>query len=189
MNDENRQTYQNLYDNSAYGKNETNSPGVKFLEKYRHHIKYPLVDVGCGVGLLVHKLREENNRRKVDGIDFVVNADETLKVADITQPLDLKDHYRTAVCMDVMEHIEPGLEVKVIDNLSKVDFQVISVHSGPSKVRPGGKELHINQRSWDEWKVLLSEKLNIIEEIPVSEFQIIFLCSRKKREYKRKSDA
>lgn len=184
MNNENQQLYQNLYDTTAYASDETNSPGLKFLPKFEHFILSPLIDLGCGRGLLVKHLREKYKRRKTDGIDFIDNNDDTLMIGDITQPIEIYGKYKCAVCMDVLEHLEPGQESGVIDNLAQADRAIASVHSGNSKVRPGGKELHINLKSWDEWQKIFEEKMEVVEKIPVSEFQCIFLMQRKKRKYK-----
>lgn len=187
MTDVTKETYQHLYDNTGYGCSAENSPGLKFLPKFEHHLLSPLIDLGCGRGLLVQHLREKYKRRKTDGIDYISNDPElNLIEGSILEPLEIYGHYRCAVCMDVMEHLEPGMEQGVIDNLAQANHSVVSVHSGPSVVRPGGKELHINQRSWEEWEEMFSEKMTVIEKIPVSEFQCIFLMERKKRVYNHK---
>jgi hypothetical protein len=183
MTNPHQETYQELYDNTAYASDVTNSPGLKFFPKFEHFIKSPLIDLGCGRGLLVKHIREKYPRRKTDGIDFVDNRDDTLMVGDITKPIKIYGQYRCAVCMDVLEHLEPGQEAGVIDNLAQADRAIASVHSGHSLVRPGGKELHINLKSWDEWQELFEKKMTVIEKIPVSEHQCIFLMEKIKRPY------
>lgn len=170
-----KELYQNIYDKLPwYGNSETNNcPGVRFIPYYEHHLMSPIIDLGCGRGHTVNKLREL--WFNADGMDFIDIAN-TMLVGDITKPQDLSK-YNTALCIDVFEHLTDEEVRAVLENMKQTHRQVISVTNNSSFHL--GKELHINIKSFETWARLINEYFNIKTTVPIKEFTMLFLCEKK----------
>lgn len=168
--------YQKLYDQTDYGKADANAcPGVRFLPMYRHYIEAPVIDLGCGTGDTVFALREAGIY--AEGIDWIDAAPE-MGIADITKPQNLSA-FKTALCLDVLEHIPEDKLQAVFDNLAQCEKQVVSTHSGPSNWQ-GGPELHITQYPPGKWRKLLEARFEIVKAMSVGNAQRwLFLMRRK----------
>lgn len=115
--------------------------------------------VGCGNGEGVEYLRKTNDT--VDGIDWV-DLNNGMMVKDITEELDI-EKYDTAICLDVLEHLQPGQESWVLKNLAKCKRQIISVATLPSAWRPRGMELHTNRKPMEAWDKTIGRFFTIEE--------------------------
>lgn len=155
-----REVYQHLYTETHYSDHrKKKSPGVRFMPLYLHWVKGKVIDLGCGMGGVVDILRQIGFR--ADGIDWV-DLDNGMMVGDITEDLNLKGRYDTAICMDVLEHISYEKTEDVLRNLWNVKRQVMSFQFGPSGWKgPNGEELHINQIGFGEWQKLLHKHFDI----------------------------
>lgn len=170
-----KELYQNIYDKlDWYGNSHTNNcPGVRFIPYYEHHLMSPILDLGCGRGHTVQKLREK--WFNAFGMDFIeLNND--MFVGDITQELDMTQ-YNTSLCIDVFEHLTDEQVRGVLENMSKTARQVISVTNNSSIHL--GKELHINIKSFESWYSFINEYLNIKTTVPIKEYTMLFLCERR----------
>lgn len=170
-----KQLYQDIYTKLGWYGDATQGfcPGVRFIPYYEHHLMSPIIDLGCGRGHTVRKLREK--WFDAYGIDFI-DLNNEMEVGDITLPLDMKK-YNTALCIDVFEHLDDNQVRQVLLNMSQTQRQVISVTNNSSKHL--GKELHINIKSFDTWAYFISEYLNIKTIVPIKEFTMLFLCEKK----------
>lgn len=154
-----RKLYQRLYTTTDYGKASAGKcPGVRFFPLYKKHVVSPFVDLGCGNGDTVIMLRQLGFNGT--GIDQI-SLDNGLEVGDITKPHNL-EVFETALCIDVLEHLEKEQIVKVFENLTTTKKQVLSVHTKSSQYG-GGLELHLTQEPFEWWESVI-EKYLIIEE-------------------------
>lgn len=70
------------------------------------------------------------------------------------------------VCIDVLEHIEPGLLDNVLDNLADLcdPLGLFTIHSGPAvKVLSDGRNAHLTQEGPDWWLPRLRERFEVLE--------------------------
>ena len=118
-------------------------------------LKPPIVDLGCGRGLFVQVAREAG--LDCVGIDWVDSGADV--VADITCPLNLS-RYRTATSFGVLEHIPDEHLDGVIANLAGCPRFVVTIHNGPAK-QWLGRQLHVTQMDWPEWRLRLERFLVI----------------------------
>jgi hypothetical protein len=162
------ETYQNLYDNTIYGSGAHNCcPGVRDLPKYRRFIQPPVIDVGCGRGDTVDLLRSLG----VDaiGIDQITLNNDML-TGDITATQDWSI-YKTALCIDVLEHITFSRIRQLLLNMAATERQIITVHTGASGTAhwthtKQDVELHITQLTFAEWDEVIGQHLTIQRTAP-----------------------
>ena len=154
-------TYENLYKTTSYGDaSKDRCPGARFFPLYKHHLKPVVMDFGCGNGDTVHLIREAGI--PADGIDWV-NLNNDMMVRDIRKPLNLRG-YNTAICMGVLEHLEPeGIE-KVLCNLAQCERQVLTVHSGPATSYPPS-DLHLTQWSLAKWDRIIRVHFVVVRTV------------------------
>ena len=159
-----KDVYQKLYDSSDYGRESMNlCPGARLIPHYKHFLRNPIVDLGCGSGDTVARLIR--NGYKAKGVDWVQTS-AYMEVGDITEPLPkFMKGCQTVLCMDVLEHIERDSLEGLLDNLALAKSQIVSVHCGSSKWEEEGEELHITQLSFKEWEELFFERFQIKEMI------------------------
>lgn len=179
-----KETYQKLYDNSKYGDHEKNlSPEFRWIELYQKHLISPVISLGCGRGGSVLWLREHGYW--AEGIDQI-ELNNGMLVGNICEPLKVLEdgYYRSAICMDVFEHV-PDKELEgLCGNLAKVEKQVISIHMGSSPadyfVKGMDEELHINIRTAEDWRSWLRRWFIIDEEKVINRLYHIYLCRTNK---------
>ena len=87
--------------------------------------------------------------------------------------------YRTAICIDVLEHITDDRLPGLFENLKQADHQVVTVYCGPSKERGYNQQLHPNVKTPSEWATLLSEHFDIAETIQLATHCYLYLMRRK----------
>lgn len=171
-----RGTYQELYSITDYGKHDKNMcPGARFIPRYKEFLQDPIVDLGCGTGDTVLELRKLGFT--ADGYDWVL-LQNGMHVADITEPMSLKS-YSTALCLDVLEHIEVDKLPAVLENLAQCSRAVVSVHIGSSKFCRR-QELHLTQRPFKWWEERFSKHWKLYRLIPIETYRKLYWLERKR---------
>lgn len=168
--------YQKIYDeNPWYGNaEEDRCPGVRLLPEYGEWLKGPVIDLGCGRGQTVAKLREMG--LVAEGIDQIsLNPD--MRVGDITKPIEGIDRFRSAVCIDCIEHLYDDQVLGLFENMKRVTRQAFSIHNGESTGT--GQELHVNRKDFVDWTKLVREHFEIASAIQLHENQILYLTQSK----------
>ena len=168
--------YQKIYDeNEWYGNADKNRcPGVRLLPKYQEWLLAPVMDLGCGRGQTVEHLREMGV--EADGIDQI-KAHPGMRVGDITKPIPHIENYRSAVCVDCIEHLYEDQVIGLFNNMKKVERQAFSIHNGESTGT--GLELHVNRRSFVEWGELIRAHFDIAAAIKIHDEQMLYLTKTK----------
>lgn len=170
--------YQKLYTEKGlhYGSAARDRcPGVRYLPTYEKWIESPIIDLGCGTGDTVKALRDKGF--ECDGVDQV-RLDNDMIVSDITIPMNLS-MYNTALCIDVLEHLdERGID-QVLDNMTQTQRSVISIHTGSSTVH--GHELHETQRPIAWWRLRVCVRFDIDTMIVVNRERFVFLLRSRAR--------
>lgn len=163
--------YQKIYEEADwYGNaNIDRCPGNRLFPYYKSWIKSPILDLGCGRGHTVEILRQKGF--ECDGIDQI-NINPDMMVGDITRPLTLNKKYECCLSMDVIEHIPDSILQGLFDNFKLFNYQIFSIHNGSSIYN--GEELHINKKTFDDWRILISKQFNIINEVKIHEQQVLY---------------
>jgi len=172
-----QELYQALYDDNSlrYGQAKHNRcPGVRYLPKFMGHLVSPTIDLGCGTGDTVRAMQEAG--LEADGADWI-DLKFGNKVCDITEYQDLS-HYRSAICIDVLEHVTDDKLPGLLKNLQQVDKQVVTIYAGSSKERGFSQELHTNIKTPDQWTMLLEEHFKIITIITLAPKRYLYLMER-----------
>lgn len=170
--------YQKIYDSKDlnYGSAEHDRcPGTRFLSQYIAHLESPIIDLGCGTGDTVRKLQD--NGYVVNGMDWIDRGLNHI-VCDITEHQDLSI-YKTAICLDVFEHVYEDRLPGLIRNMQQVERQVITVHCGPSREWGFGRDLHVNIKTGKEWVRLLSAYFEFDTVIMLAPKRYLYLTRRK----------
>jgi SAM-dependent methyltransferase len=168
--------YQRIYETEDwYGNAEIDRcPGVRLLPLYRHWLRGRVMDIGCGRGHTVQRLREEGI--EADGIDQI-DLGNGMLVGDITRPLELAGRYGTALCIDVIEHIDDEGVSRLFENFAQCERQAFSIHNGESICN--GEDLHINRKPFEEWRRIIEARFELVEAIERNAEQMLYLtCVR-----------
>ena len=113
------------------------------------------------------------------GIDQVDLNNEML-VGNICEPLHIHTPgYKTAMCIDVFEHILDHELQGLMDNMVQSERQIISVHTGTGRERGCKIDLHINRKTFQQWRQFLSTSFNIKEFKQLGKQRGIFFCTPK----------
>ena len=171
-----KQLYQKIYDdNPWYGDaEEGRCPGVRLLPQYQDWLIGPVIDLGCGRGHTVEKLREEGF--EAEGIDQIKKHPEMM-VGDITKPIENLGRFKSAVCVDCIEHLYDDQVQGLFANMKQVQRQAFSIHNGESTGT--GQELHVNRRPFEQWRTIIEEHFVIEKEIALHNMQMLYLTKRK----------
>ena len=169
---ESKALYQKIYDdNPWYGDaNEGRCPGVRLLPHYQDWLLGPVIDLGCGRGHTVEKLREQ--KFEAEGIDQISSHPDML-VGDITKPIENIGRFQSAVCIDCIEHLYDEQVQGLFANMKQVRRQAFSIHNGESTGT--GQELHVNRRPFDQWRTIIEEHFVIEKEISLHNQQMLYL--------------
>jgi ubiquinone/menaquinone biosynthesis C-methylase UbiE len=117
------------------------------------------LDVGCGRGETI----EAGLGRGLDsyGTDFVgeLAGGRVLQADAEDLPYDDKS-FDYVTCYDVLEHLTPGTEQTVLDELFRVCRVelIVTTNNKPSHL-PDGTDLHVNKRERDVWEKDLQDRL------------------------------
>ena len=165
--------YEMLHKRPGGYSNGTHSPGLTLLPQFRSWITPPVLDLGCGCGDVVFKLRKEGF--EVDGVDWA-DLGNGMIVSDIRDLSvgELSTHFKTVLCLDVLEHVDVFDLGLVITNLLSFDNQIISVHNGHTEDYPG-VELHVTRRPFSWWEELFNSQFKILERKPQGDEQVLYL--------------
>jgi hypothetical protein len=180
-----RELYQHLYEDRMlnYGSAAHNRcPGVKFFADYEYYLEGPVFDWGCGRGDTVALLREHGHY--ATGMDQI-DLDNEMLVGDITQPQIVMHEgsshsvpYKTALCIDVFEHLADEDLEGLIANMLTSEKQIISVHTGTAYEPGCKKNLHINRKSFVDWHAFLeSQGLEIVRFLQLGKRRGIYFCT------------
>jgi SAM-dependent methyltransferase len=171
---ESKALYQKIYDeNPWYGDaREGRCPGVRLLPHYQDWLLGPVIDLGCGRGHTVEKLRESGI--KAEGIDQISKHPDMM-VGDITKPIENLNRFQSAVCIDCIEHLYDEQVQGLFSNMKQVKRQAFSIHNGESTGT--GQELHVNRRPFDQWRSIIEEHFVIEKEIALHDMQMLYLTS------------
>jgi SAM-dependent methyltransferase len=164
--------YQSIYDdNPWYGNaDEDRCPGVRLMPDYQDWLVGPVIDLGCGRGHVVQTLREAGF--EAEGIDQIVcNPD--MRVGDITQPIHDIKNFKSAVCIDCIEHLYEDQVIGLFENMQHTQRQAFSIHNGESTGT--GQELHVNRKDFIDWTKLIREYFEIASAIQIHENQVLYL--------------
>lgn len=178
-----QEIYQDLYDNTNYGKAIKNRcPAVRSIDKYKDWLIDNIIDLGCGSGDTVKKIRGLGF--VADGVDYIT-YDNDMIVGDITKETDLSE-YNSCICVDVFEHIQDKGIKQILKNIQGLKHQVISINNkssiNNSSIIESNTELHINIKSFKEWENIISQYINIKSIIEISSYSRIYLCEKKVNE-------
>lgn len=118
-----------------------------------------VIDIGCGIGAWLAAFRELGIQR-IRGIDGdYVDRNELLipseyfEAADLSRPLELKEKYDLAVCVEVAEHLPPASARPLVWALTEAAPLVIFSAAIPGQ---GGVE-HVNEQPPRYWDALFAE--------------------------------
>jgi len=155
------QVYQHLYDDPLlkYGDaNFNRCPGTRFLPLYEHWLRSPVFDFGCGRGHTVVAMKRRGFVAM--GMDMV-DTGSGMFIGDITQPVSDVLDYKTAISIDVFEHLLDEDLFGLIKNMQHAERQVISVHTGRAHEQGVKQDLHINKKSFEDWDFFLSKFFDV----------------------------
>lgn len=144
-----------------------------------------ILDVGCGEGFTLEKLRERNIGEHLEGVDYL---DLAIKLGKKEHPqlklktgsiydLDYKDNsFDVVICSEVLEHIDdPAKGLAELVRVSK-KYCVLSVPNEPifmmgnllrgKNVSRFGNDIeHINHWTFWQFRKFVGTKLEVIKEI------------------------
>lgn len=167
--------YQKIYEDQSlhYGDSSRNRcPGTRYLPLYKDWLKSPVFDYGCGRGDTVELIRY--NQLIAIGMDWI-SLNNDMLVGDITVPADQQSERiadamrcaRSAICIDVFEHIDDEGLTGLISNLKLARNIVITIHTG-LMAKIYGQQPHINIKPVREWSLFLKNhglKIDTIEKL------------------------
>jgi hypothetical protein len=177
--------YQEIYElpDCNYGRADKNRcPGARFFPLYRHWIKGPVFDFGSGTGDTVKLLRKFGY--VADGMDQI-QWPTGMRCGDICQPLPEGIPYKTALCIDVVEHVSDADLKGLYQNLARAERQIVAIHCGPAlqKGVTGADnrpiDLHINIKSVNGWLEAFDPYFEPVEVLVVGPKRYIVLGKRK----------
>jgi len=169
---ESKDLYQSIYDeNPWYGNaEEDRCPGVRLLPDYQDWLVGPVLDLGCGRGHVVEALIEAGF--EAEGIDQIV-CNPKMRVGDITKPIADIQNFKSAVCVDCIEHLYEEQVTGLFENMKQTQRQAFSIHNGESTGT--GQELHVNRKDFIDWTKIIREYFDIASAIQIHENQVLYL--------------
>ncbi len=118
---------------------------------------WSFLDVGCGRGEVLDH---------AEALGYLVKGTEI--VEDLLDPprivyaegwaLPFRDNaFHVVSCLDVLEHLLPGDEVKVLAEIERVAHSWVMLTANNRPSRHNGVELHVNRRSYMDWHMLICD--------------------------------
>lgn len=154
--------------NSPYDDDFYSRDGERSLESAR--IVAPLImrlaairsviDVGCGLGGWLRAF-SENGVPLVRGVDGnyvdplkLYIAPECFAAVDLTKPLDLKDRYDLAICLEVAEHLDPRSGRELVGALTELAPVILFSAAVPGQ----GGTYHVNEQWPEYWRRIFEKR-------------------------------
>jgi SAM-dependent methyltransferase len=123
------------------------------------HQPRSVLDIGCGIGAYLQLFGQHGATRLfgVDGIPPEAAALErgAYRMLDLAQPLALEGMFDLAICVEVAEHMPPGADSVLIDNILRHTAGTI-IFSAAAPGQPGVG--HINCRDIGYWLGLFAAR-------------------------------
>ncbi len=143
---------------------DINSFHVRIIKKYfKLYSPRTLLDVGCGSGYLLNKLRELNTKTKMYGVDYQVPFLKKNKInfikGDILSTISnfSDNQFEFVMCSHVIEHLEnPNL---VIMELKRICSGILIIICPIEKKFKWGMNYHINFFSKKQFFIKFLEKI------------------------------
>ena len=129
-----------------------------------------MLDLGCGRGHVVDALIEAGFQ--AEGIDQIV-LNPKMRVGDITQPIADIKNFKSAICIDCIEHLYEEQVAGLFKNMQQTQRQAFSIHNGESTGT--GQELHVNRKDFIDWTKIIREYFDIASAIQIHENQVLYL--------------
>jgi hypothetical protein len=170
-----------IYDNiPGYGQRSQNHcPGIRSYSYYKQWIlKGPLMDLGSGTGDTCIFFRENNINSY--GVDLIKPQNVYCRQGDISLSMDL-GKYKTVTSFDVIEHLNNSQVKGLFNNMVQCENQIFTIANTPSIIIKDGVkiDLHINKKSWNIWRGIISDYFDIYQEFEIRDYQHLYLCKRK----------
>lgn len=152
-NDELRELYGKCYERNEYKMGLTRITVLgRLLADSPYRSDY--LDVGCGRAESLELAGVVGWQENIQGIEIVPalaqRAD--VKLIETATDLPFKDNtFKLVTCLDMLEHILPEETERVLSELWRVARNELVVSVADYSSPFIGYELHINQRSYDEW--------------------------------------
>ena len=127
---------------------------------FKHLHPANVVDVGCGRGTWLRAALELGTQHIVGLDDGCVGRDQLVipldafRVADLRQPLELRERFDLCICLEVAEHLPFGDSERFVRDLTSLSDAILFSAAVPYQ---GGKG-HINEQ-WPEFWALLFRRL------------------------------
>ena len=159
-----------------------------------------LLDVGCGEGVVIHKLRDEFRNMRIEGVDTHLDS---LEIAKRLNPfiqfyggsiycLPLKDEsYDLVLCSEVLEHLQdPGAALREVNRVSRKCI-ILSVPNEPlwrvgNMVRfkywkrLGDTPTHVQHWTPSAFRAMANEYVHVVQmRVPI--LWTMLLCERRAR--------
>jgi hypothetical protein len=125
-----------------------------------------VVDFGCGDGSFLRWFAEAGSQR-LTGIDANGPSDWAEQVqgqhirADLTQPVQLRERYDLAVCLEVAEHLPASAAGVLVDSLCSASDRIVFSAAPPGQGGTG----HINERPMGYWCDLFACRGYVLQDI------------------------
>ena len=146
-------------------------PGYKMGEKRKHHATQIIntwdsgestksfLDVGCGRGEILGYAKRKGFRTcGTEIVSYLVDPSKDIIYAEANDLPFADNSFDYITCLDVIEHLIPGMEVLVFQEFKRVAREriLMTIANFPSKGLKG-VELHINIKPYQEWDDILRD--------------------------------
>jgi SAM-dependent methyltransferase len=127
-------------------------------ELLRGDIPTSMLDMGCGTGTWMRAALDLGVGRVygIDGLDLpepeLFVPKELICVADLNQPVDLRERFDLAICLETAEHLEPASSKTLVQSLVRHSSRILFSAAAPGQ---GGTH-HVNCQWPEYWQGLFN---------------------------------